>query len=82
MDSRPPLPSIQTAYRIVRKGDPTTALVRDNNTPVPVSIPKGQVLIRVQTVSRLNPMYAFSNHIDLKQMTFCANIRPLTVATS
>ena len=81
MDSRPPLLSVQTAYRIVRKGNPTTALVRDNNTPVPVNIPKGQVLIKVQAVS-LNPMYAFFNHIDLKQMTFCANIRPLTVATS
>jgi len=57
MDSKPPLPSVQTAYRIVRKGDPATALVKDDSTPVPVNIPKGQVLIKVQAVS-LNPVCA------------------------
>jgi len=58
MDSRLPLPSVQTAYRIVRKGDPVKALVRDDNAPVPTNIPRGQVLIKVQAVS-LNPVCAF-----------------------
>jgi len=58
MDPQHPSPSVQTAYRIVRKGDPATALVRDDNAPVPTNIPKGHVLIKVQAVS-LNPVYAF-----------------------
>lgn len=58
MDPGPPLPSVQTAYRIVRKGDPATALVRDDNAPVPTDIPKDNVLVKVQAVS-LNPMCAF-----------------------
>jgi len=58
MDPRPPLPSVQTAYRIVRKRDPATALVRDDDVPVPTNIPKGHVLVKVQAVS-LNPMCVF-----------------------
>ena len=66
MDPRPPLPSVQTAYRIVRKGDPATALVKDDNAPVPTDIPKGHVLVKVQAVS-LNPMCAFlSSSIPLQ----------------
>lgn len=87
MDSRPPLPSVQTAYRIVRKGDPVTALVRDDNTPVPTSIPRGQVLIRVQAVS-LNPMCVFISishmilRIDLKRMSFSVDAQSYSAATN
>jgi len=58
MDPQPPLPSVQTAYRIVRKGDPARALLKDDNAPVPTDIPTGHVLVKVQAVS-LNPMSAF-----------------------
>jgi len=48
------LPSVQTVWKIVRRGDPIKALVKDDNAPVPKKIPKGCVLIKVQAAS-LNP---------------------------
>lgn len=50
-----PLPSVQTVWRIVRRGDPAEALVKDENAPVPKKIPKGYVLVKVQAAS-LNPV--------------------------
>ena len=75
---------MQTAYRIVRKGNPATALVRDDSAPVPTNIPKEHVLIKVQAVS-LNPMCAllFSPpHVGLKRMSVFANVRLYSAATS
>lgn len=49
------LPSVQHAWRIVRRGDPTKALVLDTNFPVPTKIPNGEVLVKVQAAA-LNPV--------------------------
>ena len=74
MDPRPPLPSVQSVYKIVRRGDPAKALVRDDSAPVPVNILKGQVLVKIQAVS-LNPvcvLLSFSHtadHNDLRQIS-------------
>ena len=50
------LPSVQTVWKIVRKGDPAKALVKEENAPVPNKIPEGCVLVKVQAAS-LNPVY-------------------------
>ena len=50
------VPATQRAWRIVRKGEPTEALVLDNAAPVPTLEP-GQVLVRVQAVG-FNNVYA------------------------
>jgi len=44
------VPAKQRAWRIVRKGEPTKALVLDNDAPIPTLKP-GEILIRVQAVS-------------------------------
>ena len=44
------VPSTQRTWRIVRRGEPTKALVLDNEAPVPTLKP-GQLLVRVQAVS-------------------------------
>jgi len=49
------IPTTQRAWQIERKGEPTEALVLDNEAPVPTLKP-GQVLVRVQAVS-FNNMY-------------------------
>jgi hypothetical protein len=87
MDPRPPLPSVQSVYKIVRRGDPDKALVRDDSAPVPTNIPKGQVLVKIQAVS-LNPVCALlsfshiTHHDDLRQISFFLGARPFSVDTS
>jgi len=49
------LPSVQTVWKIVRRGDPARALVKEENAPIPTKIPKGYVLVKVQAAS-LNPV--------------------------
>jgi NADPH:quinone reductase-like Zn-dependent oxidoreductase len=49
------LPSVQKAWRIVRRGDPVTALVLDTHVPVPTKIPAGDVLLKIQAAA-LNPV--------------------------
>ena len=44
------VPATQRVWRIVRRGEPTKALVLDNEAPVPTLKP-GRVLVRVQAVS-------------------------------
>lgn len=51
------LPPAQAVWKIVRKGDPAKALVKEENAPVPAEIPKGCVLVKIQAAS-LNPAYA------------------------
>jgi len=51
-----PLPSVQTVWKIVRKGSPAKALVKDENAPVPTKIPEGCILLKIQAAS-LNPVY-------------------------
>ncbi|KAF9647155.1 NAD(P)-binding protein [Thelephora ganbajun] len=51
----PTLPSTQTVWKIVRKGVPAKALVKEENAPVPKKIPKGNVLVKIQAAS-LNPV--------------------------
>ena len=50
------LPSVQTSWKIVRRGGPAKALVKDQNAPVPTKILKGYVLVKIQAAS-LNPVY-------------------------
>ena len=52
VDAPKPLfvPAKQRAWRIVRKGEPTKALVLDNDAPIP-KLKTGEVLVRVQAVS-------------------------------
>lgn len=50
------LPSVQAVWKIVRKGDPAKALVKEENAPVPTKIPEGCVLVRIRAAS-LNPAY-------------------------
>ena len=47
------IPAQQRVWRIVRKGEPSKALVLDNEAPVP-TLRAGEVLVRVQAVSFLN----------------------------
>lgn len=49
------LPSNQKVWRVIRSGNPTTALVLDTQVPVPTKIPTGEVLIKVQAAA-LNPV--------------------------
>ena len=44
------VPAKQRAWRIVRKGEPSKALVLDNDAPIP-KLKTGEVLVRVQAVS-------------------------------
>jgi len=44
------IPARQRAWRIVRKGEPTKALVLDNEFPIP-ALKQGELLVRVQAVS-------------------------------
>ena len=44
------IPAQQRVWRIVRKGEPSKALVLDNEAPVPTLRP-GEVFVRVQAVS-------------------------------
>ena len=57
------LPSVQTVWKIVRKGDPAKALVKDVEAPIPKEIPDGCVLVKIQAAS-LNPAYVH-NHDSL-----------------
>lgn len=50
------LPSAQTVWRIVRKGDPVKALVKEEEATVPKEVPRGYVLVKIQAAS-LNPVY-------------------------
>ena len=49
------LPSVQTAWKIVRRGDPAKALVKEENAPVPKKILQGSMLVKIQAAS-LNPV--------------------------
>ena len=44
------IPAKQRAWRIVRKGEPSKALVLDNDVPIP-NLKPGEILVRVQAVS-------------------------------
>ena len=76
-ESTASLPSVQTVWKIVRKGDPAKALVKEE-APVPKIIPKGYVLIKIQAAS-LNPMCVNHNFTTY----FCPGLIPtlLTVDT-
>lgn len=50
------LPSVQQAWRIIRKGAPAKALILDLDFPVPTKIPAGEILVKVQAAA-LNPVY-------------------------
>jgi len=50
-----PLPSVQAVWKIIRKGHPIKALVKDENAPVPTEIPEGCMLLKIQAAS-LNPV--------------------------
>ena len=54
---RPPLPSVQIFYMIIKNGDPATTLMTDENAPEPTDILRGHVLNK-QT---LNPPDALSS---------------------
>ena len=44
------VPAKQRTWRIVRKGEPSKALVLDDEAPIP-TLKSGEVLVRVQAVS-------------------------------
>ena len=64
------IPAKQRAWRIVRKGEPSKALVLDNEVPVPTLKP-GEVLVRVQAVS-FNNMYTYPSY----RVQFVNNLLP------
>lgn len=55
------LPTVQRAWRIVRRGAPSEALILDTNFPVPTEIPTGEILVKIQAAA-LNPMRVLSNN--------------------
>ena len=63
------LPSVQTVWKIVRRGDPAKALVKDQNAPVPTKIPEGYVLVKIQAAS-LNPVYVYCSYHPSAYLTF------------
>ena len=63
------LPSTQTVWKIVRKGDPAKVLVKEENAPVPKKIPKGHVLVKIQAAS-LNPVYVHPSSCSNPSMPF------------
>lgn len=55
MATNPGVPSVQTAWRIVRRGIPAKALSFDHDVPVPSVLEDGEVLVKVEAAA-LNPM--------------------------
>lgn len=68
------LPSVQTVWKIVRRGDPAKALVKDENAPVPKEVPRGYVLVKIQAAA-LNPVYVQLQPQPLA-LDFCPSLRP------
>ncbi|GBE82508.1 hypothetical protein BKA93DRAFT_761220 [Sparassis latifolia] len=49
------IPHTQSAWRVMRQGEPSQVLRLDENVPVPIKLAKGEVLIKVQAAA-LNPI--------------------------
>ena len=62
------IPPTQRSWRVVRRGEPSTALILDNEAPVP-TLKSGEVLVRVQAVSFNNvyvsPLVSPTEHMVL-----------------
>ncbi len=51
------IPLTQSAWQVVRRGEPASALELQNGVPVERDIGEGEVIVRVKSAA-LNPMYA------------------------
>ena len=52
------IPLAQSAWRVLRRGEPASALELQNGVPVEQDIGEGELIVRIKSAA-LNPMYAF-----------------------